>query len=106
MHVSVCVYIYTYNVLIFLIFKFLSHFLFKIKIVNYRFSSIYSNNLVSSVIQLPVFVVHVGVGPISQSDVDLAQACNACIVGFNVRTPSTSISQAAAQAGVKVLEQK
>lgn len=52
--------------------------------------------------QLPVFVVHVGVGPISQSDIDMAEACGACIVGFNVRNPPNSISLAAAQAGVKI----
>jgi len=49
-----------------------------------------------------VNVVHVGVGPISQSDVDLAQACGACIVGFNVRSPPSSVSQAAARADIKV----
>lgn len=48
-------------------------------------------------------VVHVGVGPISQSDVDLAQACGAYIVGFNVKSPPSSISQAATKAGTKVL---
>lgn len=52
--------------------------------------------------QLPVFVVHAGVGPISQSDIDLAQACNACIVGFNVRSPPNSVSQEATRAGVKI----
>lgn len=48
-------------------------------------------------------VVHVGVGPISQSDIDLAQACGACIVGFNVKSPPNSISLAATQANIKVL---
>lgn len=33
---------------------------------------------------------------------DLAQACGACIVGFNVKPPPSSVSQAANQAGVKV----
>lgn len=47
-------------------------------------------------------VVHVGVGPISQSDVDLAKACGACIIGFNVKSPSSSISLAATQASIKV----
>ena len=47
-------------------------------------------------------VVHVGVGPISQSDLDLAQACGACVVGFNVRTPPTAVTMAATQAGIKV----
>lgn len=46
-------------------------------------------------------VVHVGVGPISQSDVDLAQACGACIVGFNVKSPS-AVAQAATRASIKV----
>ncbi|KAK6947883.1 Translational (tr)-type GTP-binding domain [Dillenia turbinata] len=52
--------------------------------------------------QVFVNVVHVGVGPISQSDVDLAQACGACIVGFNVRNPPSSISLAATQASIKI----
>ncbi|KAH9688031.1 Tr-type G domain-containing protein [Citrus sinensis] len=51
--------------------------------------------------QLFVNVVHVGVGSVTQSDVDLAQACGACIVGFNVKSPPTSVSQAATQAGIK-----
>ncbi|KAM7491455.1 hypothetical protein LguiA_034376 [Lonicera macranthoides] len=52
--------------------------------------------------QVFVNVVHVGVGPISQSDLDLAQACGACIVGFNVRTPPTAVAMAATQAGIKI----
>lgn len=52
--------------------------------------------------QVFVNVLHVGVGPISQSDVDLAQACGACIVGFNVRSPPSSITQAANQANIKI----
>ncbi|KAI4301634.1 hypothetical protein L6164_034894 [Bauhinia variegata] len=52
--------------------------------------------------QVFVNVVHVGVGPISQSDVDLAQACGACIVGFNVKSPPSSVSLAAAQANIKI----
>lgn len=48
-------------------------------------------------------VVHVGVGPVSQSDVDLAQACGACIVGFNIKSPHSSLSMEATQAGIKVL---
>lgn len=48
-------------------------------------------------------VVHVGVGSISQSDVDLAQACGACIVGFNVKTPPSAVTMAATQARIKVL---
>ncbi|CAI0443751.1 unnamed protein product [Linum tenue] len=47
-------------------------------------------------------VVHVGVGPISQSDIDLAQACGACIIGFNVKTPPGSVSLAATKSDVKV----
>lgn len=54
--------------------------------------------------QVFVNVVHVGVGPISQSDVDLAQACGAYIVGFNVKSPPSSISQAAIQAGTKIMQ--
>ncbi|CAK7335663.1 unnamed protein product [Dovyalis caffra] len=54
--------------------------------------------------QVFVNVVHLGVGPISQSDVDLAQACGACIVGFNVKSPPSSISQAAIVAGIKIMQ--
>ncbi|XP_073062048.1 uncharacterized protein [Primulina eburnea] len=52
--------------------------------------------------QVYVKVIHAGVGPISQSDVDMAQACGACIVGFNVRDPPTSISLSATQAKIKI----
>lgn len=52
--------------------------------------------------QVLVNIVHAGVGPVSQSDVDNAQACGACIVGFNVRDLPSSISLAATQAKVKV----
>lgn len=57
-------------------------------------------NLNSS--QVFVKVIHAGVGPISQSDIDMAQACGACIVGFNVRDPPSSIALAATQAKVKI----
>jgi translation initiation factor IF-2 len=49
-----------------------------------------------------VNVVHVGVGPISQHDIDLAQACGAYIVGFNIRAPPIAITQAATRANLKV----
>ncbi|KAL2517242.1 Translation initiation factor 2 [Abeliophyllum distichum] len=57
-------------------------------------------NLNSS--QVYVKVIHAGVGPLSQSDIDMAKACGACIVGFNVRDPPSSIAQAATQAKVKI----
>ncbi|KAL6011935.1 hypothetical protein ACLOJK_002401 [Asimina triloba] len=52
--------------------------------------------------QVFVNVVHTAVGPVSQSDVDLAQACGACIVGFNIRDLPSSVSQEANRAGVKI----
>lgn len=59
---------------------------------------------ISSIIcQVFVNVVHVGVGPLSQSDLDIAQACGACIIGFNIKTPPTSLSLAATRANIKVL---
>lgn len=56
--------------------------------------------------QVFVNVVHVGVGPLSQSDVDLAQACGACIIGFNIKTPPTSISLAATRANIKIMQHR
>ncbi|KAL0911789.1 hypothetical protein M5K25_019953 [Dendrobium thyrsiflorum] len=56
--------------------------------------------------QVFVNVLHVGVGPISQSDVDLAQACGASIVGFNVRSPPSGITLAANQASIKIFMHK
>ncbi|KAF8413276.1 hypothetical protein HHK36_001252 [Tetracentron sinense] len=52
--------------------------------------------------QVFVNIVHVGVGPISQSDLDLAQACGAYIVGFNVRSPPSSVILAANRANIKI----
>ncbi|XP_063944521.1 uncharacterized protein LOC108210005 isoform X1 [Daucus carota subsp. sativus] len=52
--------------------------------------------------QVLINVVHVGVGPISQSDLDLAQASGACIVGFNVRGPSGCVGTSATKAGVQI----
>ncbi|MQL87625.1 hypothetical protein Taro_020170, partial [Colocasia esculenta] len=51
--------------------------------------------------QVFVNIVHVGIGPVAQSDVDLAQACRACIVGFNIRSPPSSLGLAADRANVK-----
>ncbi|KAJ6846445.1 uncharacterized protein M6B38_280880 [Iris pallida] len=52
--------------------------------------------------QVFVNIIHVGVGTISQSDIDLAKACGACIVGFNIRSPPTALSQAAEHANIKI----
>lgn len=52
--------------------------------------------------QVFVNIVHAGVGTIVQSDVDLAQACGACIVGFNIRSPPITVTQSASRANVQV----
>lgn len=41
-------------------------------------------------------VIHAGVGAISKSDVDLADASNAIIIGFNVRPDNVAKEEAAA----------
>lgn len=56
--------------------------------------------------QVFVNIVHVGVGPVSQHDIDLAQACRAYIVGFNIRNPPSVITLAATQANIKILLHK
>ncbi|CAO2832694.1 unnamed protein product [Amaranthus hypochondriacus] len=53
--------------------------------------------------QVSVNVVHVGVGPISESDLALAKACNACIVGFNIRSPPNSVVQEAERDSIKII---
>jgi translation initiation factor IF-2 len=53
-------------------------------------------------IQVFVNILHMGVGLISQSDVDMAQACNACIMRFNRRSLPNPISLSAKQANIKV----
>ncbi|CAE6132604.1 unnamed protein product [Arabidopsis arenosa] len=55
--------------------------------------------------QVFVNIVHSGVGAISHSDLDLAQACGACIVAFNVKGGS-SANLSAAQASVKVFHHR
>ncbi|CAN8246498.1 unnamed protein product [Cochlearia groenlandica] len=55
--------------------------------------------------QVFVNIVHTGVGAISNSDLDLAQACGACIVGFNVKSGS-SANISASQATVKIFHHR
>jgi translation initiation factor IF-2 len=52
--------------------------------------------------QVGVNIIHAGVGPISQSDVDLAEACGACVVGFNVRSMAAAVGAAARRAKINV----
>lgn len=52
--------------------------------------------------QVYLKIILAGVGPVSQSDVDMAKACDACVVGFNVRNPSAEVAQAATQAKIKI----
>ncbi len=51
--------------------------------------------------QIPVAVIHDGVGGINESDVMLASASNAVVIGFNVR-PVHDARQAAEREGVEV----
>ncbi|MCB9788722.1 MAG: translation initiation factor IF-2 [Deltaproteobacteria bacterium] len=51
--------------------------------------------------ELEVRIIHGGVGPISESDVSLATASNAIIIGFNVR-PEKKAKAQAEQDGVEV----
>ena len=46
--------------------------------------------------EVRVRVIHAGVGAISKSDVDLADASNAIIIGFNVRPDNVAKEEAAA----------
>ena len=43
--------------------------------------------------EVKVVVVHAGVGAITESDVMLASAANALIIGFNVRLMLTPVKQ-------------
>ncbi|KAH6774794.1 Translation initiation factor 2 [Perilla frutescens var. frutescens] len=52
--------------------------------------------------QVYLKVIHAGVGPVSQSDVDMAEACDACVVGFNVRNPAAEVAQEATRAKIKI----
>lgn len=56
--------------------------------------------------QVEVNIVHCAVGPISQSDVDLAASCGALIVGFNVGSMNSAIATSARLAKVQVLTQR
>jgi translation initiation factor IF-2 len=56
--------------------------------------------------QVEVNIVHSAVGPVSQSDVDLAASCRALIVGFNVGSMSSAISTSARLAKVQVLKHR
>ncbi|CAK9201650.1 unnamed protein product [Sphagnum troendelagicum] len=56
--------------------------------------------------QVGVNIIHAGVGPISQSDVDLAEACGACVVGFNVRSMAAAVGAAARRAKINIREHR
>lgn len=56
--------------------------------------------------QVGVNIILSGVGPVSKSDVDLAESCNAVIVGFNVGAMKCGIEAAARLAKVKVLKHR
>ncbi|BBN00243.1 translation initiation factor IF-2 [Marchantia polymorpha subsp. ruderalis] len=56
--------------------------------------------------QVAVNIVHAGVGPVSQSDVALAEACGACVVGFNVRAMAGAVDAAAKRAKIKVCQHR
>lgn len=58
------------------------------------------------VFQVAVNIVHAGVGPVSQSDVALAEACGACVVGFNVRAMAGAVDAAAKRAKIKVCQHR
>lgn len=47
-------------------------------------------------------IVHSGVGPVSLSDVDLAETCGACIICFNTRSMPAAVEAAARQANIDV----
>ena len=51
--------------------------------------------------EVAVRVIHGGVGAINESDVTLASASNAIIIGFNVR-PTTAVTNQAADADVEI----
>ncbi|MBM7560629.1 translation initiation factor IF-2 [Fusibacter tunisiensis] len=51
--------------------------------------------------EVRVNIIHANVGAISESDVTLASASNAIIIGFNVR-PSTNVTSVAEQEGVDI----
>ena len=60
-----------------------------------------SEALVSSLKQIDLDIVHVGVGPITENDVLLAAASNAIVVGFNVKVENNA-AQSAKREGVQV----
>ena len=47
-------------------------------------------------------VVHVGVGPISQSDINLAGPLGAKVLGFNVRPSGADVEARAKEHGVDI----
>ncbi len=51
--------------------------------------------------EIRIRIIHAGVGGITESDVNLADASDAIIIGFNVR-PDTNASDLAAQRGVEI----
>lgn len=56
--------------------------------------------------QVMVNIVHAGVGPVSLSDVDLAVACGACIVCFNIRSMAAGVEAAVRRSNVDVRQHR